>query len=245
MFLTMENTVFIIAADDSMIRYSVKEYFPRVLEKEGEESTKTIDYTQFSEKYLEKLIQVPMHIPRIGIKEAQMYVLLLMIQSQTGESKELEHLADAVIEKLSKPWALEALTPETIKEIMGDQYETVIEQVKIAKSIDKILAENTDGNPRNIKRFVNMLLIRTMVAHNRGFDEKELEMPVLAKMMLAEQYNYNFYKAIAAELIEDGICTAFDEIPEPEEKAEDIGGQADTDESQKGKESSGLPADDR
>lgn len=235
MFLSMENTVFIIAADDSMIRYSVKEYFPRVLEKEGEESTKTIDYTQFSEKYLEKLIQVPMHIPRIGIKEAQMYVLLLMIQSQTGESKELEHLADAVIEKLSKPWALEALTPETIKEIMGDQYETVIEQVKIAKSIDKILAENTDGNPRNIKRFVNMLLIRTMVAHNRGFDEKELEMPVLAKMMLAEQYNYNFYKAIAAELNEDGICTAFDEVSETEEKTEDTGAQAGAGDSQKGK----------
>ena len=235
MFLSMENTVFIIAADDSMIRYSVKEYFPRVLEKEGEESTKTIDYTQFSEKYLEKLIQVPMHIPRIGVKEAQMYILLLMIQSQTGESKELEHLANAVVEKLSKPWALEPLTPETIKDAMGDQYETVIEQVKIAKSIDKILAENTDGNPRNIKRFVNMLLIRTMVAHNRGFDEKELEMPVLAKMMLAEQYNYDFYKAIAAELNEDGTCSAFDEIPEPEKKVEDISDQVGTGESKMGK----------
>ena len=233
MFLSMENTVFIIAADDSMIRYSVKEYFPRVLEKEGEESTKSIDYNQFSEKYLEKLIQVPIHIPRIGIKEAQMYVLLLMIQSQTGESKELEHLADSVIEKLSKPWALEPLTPEKIKEIMGDKYETVIEKVKIAKSIDKILAKNTDGNPRNIKRFVNMLLIRTMVAHNRGFDEKELEMPVLAKMMLAEQYNYTFYKAIAAELKEDGTCPAFDEIPETEGKIEDSGDQADTEESKK------------
>lgn len=235
MFLSMENTVFIIAADDSMIRYSVKEYFPRVLEKEGEEPTKTIDYNQFSEKYLEKLIQVPMHIPRIGIKEAQMYVLLLMIQSQTGESKELEHLADTVIKKLSKPWALEPLTPETIKEIMGDQYETVIEKVRIAKSIDKILAENSDGNPRNIKRFVNMLLIRTMVAHNRGFDEKELKMPVLAKMMLAEQYNYNFYKAIAAELSEDGTCPAFDEIPETEGKIEDTGAQAGAEDSQKGK----------
>ena len=74
-----------------------------------------------------------------------------------------------------------------------------------------------------------------MVAHNRGFDETELEMPVLAKMMLAEQYNYNFYKAIAAELNEDGTCAAFDEIPEPEEKVEDTGDQAGTGEFQKGK----------
>ena len=42
MFLSMENTAFIIAADDAMIRYSVKEYFPRVLEKEGDDSAKTI-----------------------------------------------------------------------------------------------------------------------------------------------------------------------------------------------------------
>lgn len=235
MFLSMENTVFIIAADDSMIRYSVKEYFPRVLEKESEEPTKTVDYNQFSEKYLEKLIQIPIHIPRIGIKEAQMYVMLLMIQSRTGESKELERLAGAVIERLSKPWALEPLMPETIKGIMGDHYDNSIEMVKIAKSIDKILAENTDGNPRSIKRFVNMLLIRTMVAHNRGFDEKELEMPVLAKMMLVEQYNYTFYKAIAAELIEDGTCPAFDEIHENGEKMEESDEQAHANESAKKK----------
>lgn len=219
MFLSMENTAFIIAADDAMIRYSVKEYFPRVLEKEGEDSTKTIDYNQFSEKYLEKLIQVPMHIPRIGIAEAEMYVLLLMIESKLGETGELIGLANAVIKKLSRPWALEPLTSEEIKRVAGEKYESVIENVKIAKSIDKILAENTNGNPRNIKRFLNMLLLRTEIAHNRGFDE--LKMPVLAKMMLAEQYNYDFYKAIASELREDGTCPAFDLVSESEEKTED------------------------
>ena len=34
-------------------------------------------------------------------------------------------------------------------------------------------------------------------------------MPVLAKMMLAEQYNRAFYKAIAGELNEMGVCPAF------------------------------------
>ena len=226
MFLSMENTAFIIAADDAMIRYSVKEYFPRVLEKEGDDSAKTIDYKHFSEKYLEKLIQVPMHIPRIGIAEAEMYVLLLMIESKIGETEELKDLANAVIKKLSRPWALEPLTSEEIKRVTGEKYESVIENVKIAKSIDKILAENTNGNPRNIKRFLNMLLLRTEIAHNRGFDE--LKMPVLAKMMLAEQYNYDFYKAIASELREDGTCPAFDLASEPEDKNEDAATDAET-----------------
>lgn len=220
MFLTMENTAFIIAADDEMIRYSVKEYFPRVLEKEGEETAGAIDYNRFSDKYLEKLIQVPLHIPRIGIAEAQLYVLMLLIESQTGESDELKALADAVIKKLNKPWALEQLSTEEIRKIMGASYDNVVDKIRIAKNIDYFLAEHTSGNPRNIKRFVNMLLLRTEVARNRGFDENDLEIAILAKMMLVEQYDYDFYKAIAEELRENGTCPAFDAIPEPEETSE-------------------------
>lgn len=235
MFLSMEDTAFIIAADDAMIRYSVKEYFPRVLEQDGEDVSRTIDYNRFSDKYLEKLIQVPMHIPRLGIAEAQMYVLLLMIESQIGETKEFESVAENAVKKLTKPWALEPITPREIQSVLGDKYGSVAENVMIAKSIDKILAQNTGGNPRNIKRFVNMLLLRTMVAYNRGFGENDLVMPVLAKMMLAEQYNYDFYKAIAAELREDGSCPAFDAVPEPEDEAEETDEKRESEGSGKGK----------
>lgn len=217
MFLSMENTVFIIAADDEMIRYSVKEYFPRVIEKEGEENGDAIDYSRFSDKYLEKLIQVPFHIPRIGTTEAQLYVLMLFIESQIGESEELKALANVVIKKLSKPWALEQITTEEIKEKLGSYYDNVVDKIWIAKNIDQFLAEHTGGNPRNIKRFVNMLLLRTEVARNRGFDENDLEIAILAKLMLVEQYEYDFYKAIAEELREDGSCPAFDAIVEQEE----------------------------
>lgn len=220
LFLAMKNTAFIIAADDEMIKYSVKEYFPRVIETEGEETLSAIDYNHFSDKYLEKLIQIPLHIPRIGIAEAQLYVLMLLIESQIGESDELKALASTVIKKLNKPWALEQLTPEEIKDILGESYDSAVDKIKIAKNIDQFLAEHTGGNPRNIKRFVNMLLLRAEVAHNRGFEESDLEMAVLAKMMLVEQYNYSFYKAIAEELREDGTCPAFDAIPEPEELSE-------------------------
>ena len=241
MFLSMENTAFIIAADDAMIRYSVKEHFPRVLEENGEDTTRTIDYNKFSDKYLEKLIQIPMHIPRLGIAEAQMYVLLLMIESEIGETEELEKLAETAIKKLNKPWALEPITTREIQIVLGAKYNSVTVNVAIAKSIDKILAQNTGGNPRNIKRFVSMLLLRTMVAHNRGFDENDLLMPVLAKMMLAEQYNYEFYKAIAVELREDGTCPAFDAIPDPDEEAEEVDGKTKSEGEDKAKTKDAVP----
>lgn len=220
MFLAMKNTAFVIAADDEMIRYSVKEYFPRVLEKESEGTSSEMDYNRFSDKYLEKLIQIPLHIPRIGIAEAQLYVLMLFIESRIGHgSPQMKELANTVILKLNKPWALEQLTTGEIKELVGDSYSNIVNEIKIAKNIDQFLAEHTGGNPRNIKRFVNMLLLRTEVARNRGFGEKDLEMAILAKMMLVEQYNYDFYKAIAGELREDGTCQAFDIQPDAEEGA--------------------------
>lgn len=217
-FLTLENTAFIIAADDAMIRYSVKEYFPRVHEENNEkqDTITKLDYNNFADKYLEKLIQVPLHIPRIGIAEAQLYIMLLMIESELGESEELQELGDVVISKLHKPWALEQLSTEEIKAALKDKYKDAIENVRIAKSIDKILAEHTGGNPRNIKRFINMLLLRTEIARNRGFDPNELKMAVLAKMMLIEQYNNDFYKALADEIDEEGHCKAFQITSEQE-----------------------------
>lgn len=226
MFISMENTAFIIAADDAMIRYSVKEYFPRVLEKEGEDTVTTIDYGHFSDKYLEKLIQIPFHIPRIGVKEAQLYILLLLIESEIGnDSPEMKNLADNVVARLSKPWALKQLSTEDIQKILDKSFDGTVNKIWIAKNIDQFLAEHTGGNPRNIKRFVNMLLLRTMVARNRGFDENDLEMAVLAKMMLIEQYHYDFYKAIVEELREDGTCPAFDVTPESEVKPDSIDAQ--------------------
>lgn len=183
-----------------------------------------IDYNRFADKYLEKLIQIPLHIPRIGIAEAQLYIMLLLIESELSESDGLKSLVNIVINKLHKPWALEQLSTKEIKEALGDSYSRVVGNIAIAKSIDKILAENTNGNPRNIKRFVNMLLLRTEVSYNRGFAKEDLEMAVLAKMMLAEQYNGEFYKALAAELNEDGVCLAFEVCAEkdtPEKIAED------------------------
>lgn len=136
--------------------------------------------------------------------------MLLLIESELSESDGLKSLVNIVINKLHKPWALEQLSTKEIKEALGDSYNCAVGNIAIAKSIDKILAENTNGNPRNIKRFVNMLLLRTEVSYNRGFAKQDLEMAVLAKMMLAEQYNGEFYKALAAELNEDGVCLAFE-----------------------------------
>lgn len=206
MFLSLDNSAFVVAADDLMIRYSVNEYFPHAPENANNQDT----LGDFADKYLEKLIQVPLHIPRIGIKEAQIYIMLLLIESKIGECEEFKKLVEIVIQKLQKPWSLDQLSAQEMKDSLQGKYGSVTNEIMIASNINGILAENTNGNPRNIKRFINMLLLRTDIAKNRGITSEELKMPVLAKMMLIEQYDYDFYKAIAGELDSDGVCHAFD-----------------------------------
>ena len=64
LFLFMGNSAFCIAADEDIIRDSVKKHF------DGMEGDHVRDY-------LDKLIQVPVRIPRAGVPEVVSYLLVL------------------------------------------------------------------------------------------------------------------------------------------------------------------------
>ena len=59
LFMFTEKTAFVIAADESMIRYAVKKHFPDVINENKINAGDT-----FADKYLEKLIQVPLEYQR-------------------------------------------------------------------------------------------------------------------------------------------------------------------------------------
>ncbi|KDC50406.1 KAP family P-loop NTPase fold protein, partial [Pseudoalteromonas fuliginea] len=58
LFLFMPNTAFIVAADETMIEYSVRRHFPKLSEEVGGAA--------YTRNYLEKLIQVPFRIPALS-----------------------------------------------------------------------------------------------------------------------------------------------------------------------------------
>ena len=60
LFMFTGETAFVVAADESMIRYAVKKHFPDVVDE-----NKYNVGIEFSNKYLEKLIQIPFRIPDI------------------------------------------------------------------------------------------------------------------------------------------------------------------------------------
>lgn len=209
LFMFTKSTAFVIAADEAMIEYAVHEHFPNLPSKDETEANKT-EY-DYSKRYLEKLIQVPFKIPALGRVESEMYITLLMIGSQVRDDDDkYKALLVTSLEKMKKPWENTGLGIDDLKDVLGDQYDTVSAEIDVATQISEILANNTQGNPRNIKRFLNMLLLRKQMATARGFGEA-VQLPILAKLMLAEYYFSTEYASIALSLNDDdGKCSLLD-----------------------------------
>lgn len=202
LFVFTDRTAFVIAADEAMIEYAVKEHFPDLPATEG-----PADYAR---NYLEKLIQVPFRIPSLGVMETRTYITLLLIGAAVGEEDEAyKELIDEARERLKRPWVNATLDAATVRNALGDKASTpgVNDAITLSDQIGPILAGGTKGNPRQIKRFLNVLLLRKQIAEARGFGE-DIKLPILAKLMLAERFSDKLFDRIASEAANNpgGIC---------------------------------------
>ncbi|MXN79930.1 NTPase KAP [Burkholderia sp. 4701] len=190
LFLFVERTAFVVGADEMMIEYAVREHFPDLPQSVGP--------VTYARNYLEKLIQVPFRIPALGIAETRVYVTLLLAENALGaESGRFQSLLKAAREDMRRPWKSRGLDRKTVEEAMQGSVPPEVDQaLVISAHVTKILSEGTRGNPRQIKRFLNSLMLRHAIAEERGFGS-EIQRPILAKIMLAERFYPDFYEQIA------------------------------------------------
>lgn len=200
LFVFTDRTAFVVAADEAMIEYSVRKHFPELPDTTGPR-----DYAR---NYLEKLIQIPFRIPALGETETRIYVTLLLIGAELAEDDgDYGKLIDAARDLLRRPWTTAGLDATTVKTALGDKASAVQNALTLSDQIGPILASGTQGNPRQIKRFLNSLLLRHQTALARGFGD-EVKLPVLAKLMLAERYMSRLFDQIASAAARspDGRC---------------------------------------
>lgn len=199
LFLFVERTAFVIGADELMIEYAVREHFPDLPPSSGPVS--------YARNYLEKLIQVPFRIPALGLAETRLYVTLLLAENALGSTDgRFGRLLAAAREDMKRPWKSRGLDRKTVETAMGGTVPPEIDQaLVISAHVTKTLSEGTRGNPRQIKRFLNSMMLRHAIAEERGFGA-DIQRPVLAKIMLAERFSPDFYEQIArlAATAQDG-----------------------------------------
>ncbi len=200
LFVFTSRTAFVVAADEAMIEYAVRKHFPDLPDTTGPQT--------YARNYLEKLVQVPFRIPALGDTETRIYVTLLLVGSELGDDDPaFNKLIGVARERLKRPWTSGALDSASVRTALGDKASRANNALALSDQIGPILASGTKGNPRQIKRFLNTLVLRQRTAEARGFGD-DVKLPVLAKLMLAERFIPRLFDQIAAAAAaaSDGKC---------------------------------------
>lgn len=175
LFLFLENTAFVIAADDSVIRHAVRRHFDGIVD-EG-----------LVTSYFDKLIQVPIRVPPLGTQEVRAYLMLLFVENSTDlNADEKEAVRKKVCEQLSQSWRGKRVDRAFMQTVHTSLPADLVARFNTADRLAPLMTSATQiaGNPRLIKRFLNALSIRMSISksHSVGVDEA-----ALAKMLLFER----------------------------------------------------------
>lgn len=109
LFLSVNKTSFIIAADENVIQYAIKKKYPKVDNFDVE----------LDKEYIEKMIQLPVYIPELSSKDIQNYLLLLVMQKYMKPDS-----FDVLIKTIEEKKLMigeSAINYEQIKEIVNNE----------------------------------------------------------------------------------------------------------------------------
>lgn len=214
LFLDVEGSTFVIATDESMIEYAVRRHFPNL--------PVTVGPADFTRNYLEKLIQIPVRLPQLGKVEARNYIALLLCEyALVGSPEKFAKIVESARTVFQRPWQNEKLNAEFVKKALQvtDFPGELSDPLLVAERIGPVLSEGLKGNPRQIKRFLNTLMVRMRSAEAYGMADL-VKLPLLAKLMLLERFEPAVFQEIAelSSQDKDGKC---DELRALEEHALD------------------------
>lgn len=176
LFVNVKRTAFVIGADERIIEYAIQQHYP--IEQKKEEIS-----SPFSD-YLEKLIQLPYKLPRLSDNEQETYITLLLCKYYLNTKNDI--LFDKVYEKYAQFRQKDKHSKfniDDIKEVIPHENLSMVEYML---GIVPIVKSFLNGNPRQLKRFMNTMDVRLQLANVAGFTD--IRPDILVKLMVLE-YN--------------------------------------------------------
>lgn len=175
LFLFMDRTAFVIAADDKMIKEAVRIHF-----KEARLDDDLVV------SYFDKLIQVPLRVPPLGVNEVRAYLLLLFAENADIPPETKAKVREAVNERLAASWQGLSVDAAFVSALIENCPTSLKADLALADRLARQMATSKKiaGNPRLIKRFLNTLSIRRKLATAQNIN---VDSAILAKLLLFER----------------------------------------------------------
>jgi hypothetical protein len=184
LFLNVDRAAFVIGADPRIVEHAIRvRYAERSLDNpdDREQSDRLV------KDYLEKVVQLPYHLPRLSAAEIETYMVLLFCQ----------HYLDAKQFAACRNASEEERTRNRYSTFGYAAVKTALKNVELKGDFSSalafcagaapLIADGLKGNPRQVKRFLNSLLLRKELA--RVAKLEHLRDDVLIKLMILEYTN--------------------------------------------------------
>ncbi|MGV8996864.1 MAG: KAP family P-loop NTPase fold protein [Parvibaculaceae bacterium] len=170
LFLFIEGTAFVIAADEDMIRHSVTKHF-------GDINSRHVH------DYLDKVIQVPMRVPQVSAEDVRAYMYSLFVGLYAPQK--LQTVQAYLLNILQTSWTGATFSRKEIYDLAGQPSE-LLDALSVCDRLAPILtaAPTINGNPRIVKRLLNAITLRQTLAASRGMN---VELGTLAKLAVFER----------------------------------------------------------
>lgn len=170
LFLFIEGTSFVIAADEDMIRHSVEKYFKD-------------PNARHVRDYLDKVIQVPLRVPQIGTEDVRAYMYSLFV-SLYAHAKVADVQA-VLLKSLQESWQGKTFKRDEIVALAGSP-DRLLDALAVCDRMAPILATapSINGNPRIVKRLLNAITLRQTLAASR---KMSVDLATLAKLAVFER----------------------------------------------------------
>ncbi len=187
LLLFLKRSAFVVAADNEFIRGAVRVHFA---------GTGISD--EVATNYFDKLIQVPLHVPRLGVNEAKAYLALLLLERAVTDGQ-FTRAVRTISERLKTSWRGDAVTLEFLKGLINPQNAHLVELMELAEGLAPLLTSSSkvNANPRLMKRFLNTVFLRSALAKPQGI---ELDLKALAKWHLLERCDEALANALAGRV---------------------------------------------
>ena len=173
LFVNVDKTAFVIGADQRIIENAIHERYKTPLQQ----TTISSPYSD----YLEKLIQLPYKLPKLSYSEQETYVTLLLCSKM-----ENENLFPTIHKKYIEFRKKDKHSKYGLNKIQKDNPTVNFGTTSGYLSIIPIMSSFLNGNPRQLKRFLNTFDMRRRMADVAGF--REIDPEILVKLMVLE-YN--------------------------------------------------------
>lgn len=180
LFLNVEKTAFIIGADPRIVRHAIEfRYKTDKIENSDDLDSRN---KRIVSDYLEKLIQVPYILPKLSDNEVETYMTLLFCKKELGE--DFKNVLE-VFYKHRQSDRYGTFGFGDLKGIISEaQHQKLSSSFTLIASLSGIITEGLNGNPRQIKRFLNTFTLRNRLVSVANLSEFKVD--VLAKLMVLE-----------------------------------------------------------